>query len=380
VRLGSIGLAHGAVDLCHGAVPAALPFLVAQRGLGYAAAGGLLAVTSGIAALGQPAVGAYVDHRGAGRLALAGLLLAGAGLAGTGGASDYPLAVLVLAAVGVGVALFHPPAYTELRRWVGRRSTPISVFAVAGNLGFAAGPLVLAVVFTHLGLGASPLLIVPALLGAGALVAGRRSGSAVASSPRARQVERSEDRRSFAVLTATTLGRSVVFVGVETFAALYAVRRFGLSPGTGDELLTIFLVVGVLGNVAGGLIGDAWGRPTALRVGYLVSAGGLVGMTLAGGPAGLVVALVVVGFGIYLPFSADLTLAQDYLPANAGVASGVALGLSVGAGGLVAPALGALADADGLRSVFILVAAVAVLALLLTAALPDPRRRNRTRR
>jgi FSR family fosmidomycin resistance protein-like MFS transporter len=371
-RLGTIGLAHGSVDLCHGAVPAVLPFLVAQRGLGYAAVGGLLAITSGIAALGQPAVGAYVDRKGAGRIVPIALLVAGAGLAGSGLAGDYLLTAVALAAVGVGVALFHPPAYTELRAVAAQRAAPVGAFAVAGNVGFAVGPIVVAAVFAHLGLEASPLLIVPALLATALLVVQRRAGRGPIPAVPTRRAP--QYRRSFAVLTATTLCRSVVFVGVETFAALYAVHRFGLSAGTGDVLLTLFLAVGVAGNAAGGLIADAWSRPVALRIGYVVSAAGLVGMIFAGAPEGLVVGLVAVGFGIYLPFSADLTLAQDYLPARIGVASGVALGLSVGAGGLAAPALGALADAEGLRAVFALVAAVSVVSLALTAALPEPRR------
>jgi FSR family fosmidomycin resistance protein-like MFS transporter len=52
------------------------------------------------------------------------------------------------------------------------------------------------------------------------------------------------------------------------------------------------------------------------------------------------------------------------------VASGVTIGLSVGMGGVAAPLLGILADAQGLRSVFELIAVFPAAALLLSLALP----------
>lgn len=63
-------------------------------------------------------------------------------------------------------------------------------------------------------------------------------------------------------------------------------------------------------------------------------------------------------------------MGQEYLPGRLGVAAGVTIGLSIGLGGIGAPLLGLLADANGLRFVFELLLVLPVLALLLTFALP----------
>ena len=57
--LAALGTGHAAADLCQGAVPALLPFLVAERGYSFAAAGALvLAVTIGSSVV-QPMFGMF---------------------------------------------------------------------------------------------------------------------------------------------------------------------------------------------------------------------------------------------------------------------------------------------------------------------------------
>jgi FSR family fosmidomycin resistance protein-like MFS transporter len=63
-------------------------------------------------------------------------------------------------------------------------------------------------------------------------------------------------------------------------------------------------------------------------------------------------------------------MGQEYLPGRIGVASGVTIGLSIGLGGLGAPLLGLLADAQGLRSVFVAAAVFPLLALAAAQLLP----------
>ena len=65
-------------------------------------------------------------------------------------------------------------------------------------------------------------------------------------------------------------------------------------------------------------------------------------------PAFLLIA--VVGFAVVGTFSITVVLGQEYLPNRLGMASGVTLGAAIGVGGALAPALGALADAQGIET------------------------------
>jgi FSR family fosmidomycin resistance protein-like MFS transporter len=75
---------------------------------------------------------------------------------------------------------------------------------------------------------------------------------------------------------------------------------------------------------------------------------------------------------MFLPFAAQVTLAQDYLPRNPATASGITLGLALSVGGLVSPLFGMLSDARGLG-----VTMTAVLCVLCLATVLALRLRNR---
>src|SRR5262249_38035085 len=74
---------------------------------------------------------------------------------------------------------------------------------------------------------------------------------------------------------------------------------------------------------------------------------------------------------LYVPFSLQVTLGQDYLPSRVGTASGITLGLTVSIGGLVSPVIRALADATSLRTARAPLSLPPVLSWLLVRTLPE---------
>ena len=83
--------------------------------------------------------------------------------------------------------------------------------------------------------------------------------------------------------------------------------------------------------------------------------------------------IAVTGFVLFQSFSLTVTLGQDYLPTRIGTSSGVTLGLAISVGGLVAPGLGALADATSLRVSLLVLLAFLPAGLAIAWRLRDPR-------
>jgi FSR family fosmidomycin resistance protein-like MFS transporter len=67
-----ITTSHGVSDFYEGAVPAVLPFLIAERGYSYALIAGLTLAATGFASLTQPLFGILTDRRPMPWLAAAG--------------------------------------------------------------------------------------------------------------------------------------------------------------------------------------------------------------------------------------------------------------------------------------------------------------------
>jgi FSR family fosmidomycin resistance protein-like MFS transporter len=144
---------HGCVDLCQGAVPALLPFLIAERGLSLTAAAALITASTIGSSLVQPLFGLWADRLGSPVLLPAGVAVGSIGIGAAGLMESYALLVAVLVLGGLGVAAFHPEgrAYAGLVSGT-HRSRGMSYFAVGGNAGFALGPALVTPLVATLGL------------------------------------------------------------------------------------------------------------------------------------------------------------------------------------------------------------------------------------
>jgi len=82
--------------------------------------------------------------------------------------------------------------------------------------------------------------------------------------------------------------------------------------------------------------------------------------------------VVLIGIAVNANVSVALVLAQEYLPAHMGLATGLTIGLCGGVGGLIVAALGLLGDAAGPSSVLYAIAALPLVVAVLAAKLPQP--------
>src|SRR4051812_34808279 len=142
--LATLACGHAAADLCQGSIPALIPFLVAQRGYSFSAAGTLLLVVTVGSSIIQPAFGAISDRFQLSWLIPFGVALSAVGIAGAGLASSFGLTCLLVGLGGLGVAAFHPEGARYANYASGsRRGTGMSLFSVGGNTGFALGAILI---------------------------------------------------------------------------------------------------------------------------------------------------------------------------------------------------------------------------------------------
>ncbi|MEO7130765.1 MAG: MFS transporter [Dermatophilaceae bacterium] len=366
--------AHVADDLYQGVVPAMLPFLVAERHYTYAAVSGLTLAATVLSSVAQPGFGWLTDKRPRRWLISAGLGTAALGVSAAGLATSYLLTWLLIALSGLGIAAFHPEAARAVRQAAGNSNRAMSVFALGGNAGFALGSLITTPVLLVFGLRGTPLLLIPAVVMVIVLLtrsraildgpAGRRHPVRLPVGP--------DEWPGFLRLSAIVVVRSIMFFGITSFIALYFIHHLKASVALGGAALTIFLVSGAIGTLAGGIIADRVGALTSLRLGFALAIPALAGLVLAGNIALALVFVVFAGLASYLPFSVFVILGQDYLPNRIGTASGVTVGLGVSVGGLFNPALGALADATSLRLTLAVLIVLPVIALALSFWLNEP--------
>jgi MFS transporter, FSR family, fosmidomycin resistance protein len=375
-----LSLGHLCVDLCQGALPALLPFLIAAHGWSYGKASALVLAATVSSSIIQPLFGHLSDGRSLPWLMPGGVAVAGIGISLAGIAGDYWLTFGVVVISGLGVAAYHPEASRFANYVAGaRRATAMSFFSVGGNAGLALGPAIVTPLALAFGLSGTPLVAVLPLAVAVVLVLelGRlvsfRPAAAMSRDDGAADPAEPDQWRPFVRLTMAIAARSVVFFGLTTLVPLYFVGELHASEGTANTALTVMLACGAVGTLIGGRMADRFSRRIVLRVslGLLTP---LMVVMLAGGIGVAIGALALIGAATIATFSVTVVMGQEYLPGRLGVASGVTLGLSIGIGGIAAAGLGALADATSLRTALEVLALVPIPALALALSLPEGRR------
>jgi FSR family fosmidomycin resistance protein-like MFS transporter len=379
-----LSVGHLCVDLCQGALPALLPFLIAAHHWSYGQASALVLAATVSSSIVQPLFGHLSDGRSLPWLLPGGVALAAGGIALAGVMDSYGATFAVIVASGLGVAAYHPEASRFANYVAGeRRATAMSFFSVGGNAGFALGPVLVTPLALTLGLGGTPLVaVVPAAVAV--LIArelgrlkGFRPANATAHDRDAAAAE-PDQWRPFALLSAAVAARSVVYFGLMTLVPLYFVNELDASEATANTALTVMLASGAIGTLVGGRLADRFGRRVVLRTSMAVLSP-LIVVLLVGGVGVAIGALALIGAATIATFSVTVVMGQEYLPSRLGIASGVTLGLAIGFGGLGAAILGVVADATSLRTALEVVALLPLPALALALALPEGREHLRRR-
>ena len=166
--------------------------------------------------------------------------------------------------------------------------------------------------------------------------------------------------------------RTAFQFGLQAFIPSYFVAVLLTTEGVGNAAIAAMLAAGALGTLVGGRLADRLGfRPVIVYSLALVLPLALA--LPAVGIAGAILLLLAIGFVMDANFYPLVVVAQDALPRFVGFASGVVLGLSIGAGALAAWLLGILADHAGLEATLYACAGLLGAALLLSLALPRGR-------
>ena len=375
-RLVILGIGHLATDLSQGALPALLPFLIAEYHLSYSAAAGIVFAANIFSSLIQPVFGHFADRLSKTWLIPAGMLVSGAGTALIGVAPGYWFIFTVVALSGIGMAAFHPEAARLVNLVAGKnKSSAMSIFTTGGQLGFAVGPILTTTLVLAFGLKGTLFLFVPVIAAALFLMPmtaqlsrqERRTNGAGFLLPKGDQ---RDEWGAFIILMFAIVLRSVLFYGLNTFMPLYWLNVLHQANAAAGMILTIYFSCGVFGTLLGGRLGDRFGYRRIVLISLLAVTCLLpVFLCLENARAATMV-IVPIGFILFLSSSSLIVMGQKYLPNHVGLASGVTLGLAITAGGTAAPFLGKVADSYGIHFAMWTLSCLPVICACLIFALP----------
>lgn len=357
----AISFTHLLNDMIQSVIPAIYPMIKDKYGFSFAQIGMITLAFQMTSSILQPFTGRYADRHPRPYALAVGMGFTLAGLLMLAWADGYAWIVVAVSVIGLGSSVFHPEASRVAQMASGgKKSLAQSIFQVGGNGGNALGPLLAALIVLPHGQGAIAWFGVAAVVAAmcrvgvgnwyrvqlANVVRRVRTAAGTVAAVSAGRV-----RMAMGILVVLIFSKYFYIACMTNYFTFFLMDRFGVSVRESQLCLFAFLAALAVGMLAGGVLGDRYGRK------YVIW-----GSILGAAPFALLlpyvnlfwtVALaVVVGLIISSAFSAILVYATDLMPDKVGMIAGLFFGLMFGLGGVASAFFGWLADRTGVEFIF----------------------------
>ncbi len=355
------GISHFLNDMILSIIPSIYPILKDKFDFSFAQIGIITLIFQMTSSILQPFTGLYADKHPRPYALSIGMCFTLVGLLVLAFAENYLLILLSVSVVGLGSSIFHPTASRVAQLASGgKKSLAQSIFQVGGNGGSALGPLLAAAIILPFGQHSISFFALAALLAAIIMI---RLGSwykarmayATKHPQKTVGINTNISKRAkygaLAILIMLVFSKYFYTSCITSYFTFFLIDKFGISVGASQLCLFVFLAAFAIGTVAGGLLGDKFGRKYVIWFSILGSAPFALIMPYANF-AWTIVCTFLSGLIIASAFSSIVVYATDLMPDKVGLIAGIFFGLMFGLGGLGSAFFGWLADKTSIEFIF----------------------------
>lgn len=355
------GISHFLNDMIQSIIPSIYPILKAKFDFSFAQIGLITLVFQMTSSILQPFTGLYADRHPRPYALSVGMCFTLTGLLLLAFANHYLAILIAVSIVGFGSSVFHPTAsrVTQMASG-GKKSLAQSIFQVGGNGGSALGPLLAAIIILPYGQHSISWFALAALLAALIMI---RLGAwykarlkyIVKHPQKTPGLNTSISKRAkygaLAILILLVFSKYFYTSCITSYFTFFLIDKFGVSVKASQLFLFVFLAAFAIGTVAGGMLGDRFGRKYVIWFSILGAAPFALAMPYVG-LTWTIICCFLSGLIIASAFSSIVVYATDLMPDKVGMIAGIFFGLMFGLGGLGSAFFGWLADKTSIEFIF----------------------------
>ena len=355
------GISHFLNDMIQSIIPSIYPILKDKFDFSFAQIGLITLVFQMTSSILQPFTGLYADKHPRPYALSIGMCFTLTGLLVLAFAEYYWAILIAVSVVGFGSSVFHPTAsrVTQLASG-GKKSLAQSIFQVGGNGGSALGPLLAALIVLPYGQHSISWFAIAALLAALIMV---RLGAwykaklqYVVNHPLKtaglnNNISKRAKYGALAILILLVFSKYFYTSCITSYFTFFLIDKFGVSVKASQLFLFVFLAAFAIGTVAGGMLGDKFGRKYVIWFSILGAAPFALAMPYVN-LTWTIICCFLSGLIIASAFSSIVVYATDLMPDKVGMIAGIFFGLMFGLGGLGSAFFGWLADKTSIEYIF----------------------------
>ena len=355
------GISHFLNDMIQSIIPSIYPILKDKFDFSFAQIGLITLVFQMTSSILQPFTGLYADKHPRPYALSIGMCFTLTGLLVLAFAEYYWAILIAVSVVGFGSSVFHPTAsrVTQLASG-GKKSLAQSIFQVGGNGGSALGPLLAALIVLPYGQHSISWFAIAAMLAALIMV---RLGAwykaklqYVVNHPLKtaglnNNISKRAKYGALAILILLVFSKYFYTSCITSYFTFFLIDKFGVSVKASQLFLFVFLAAFAIGTVAGGMLGDKFGRKYVIWFSILGAAPFALAMPYVN-LTWTIISCFLSGLIIASAFSSIVVYATDLMPDKVGMIAGIFFGLMFGLGGLGSAFFGWLADKTSIEYIF----------------------------
>lgn len=379
------GISHFLNDMIQSIIPSIYPIIKDKFDFSFAQIGIITLMFQMASSILQPFTGLYADKHPRPYALSVGMCFTLIGLLMLAFSENYLLILLSVSIVGLGSSVFHPTASRVAQLASGgRKSLAQSIFQVGGNGGSAIGPLLAALIILPFGQHAISWFALAALLAALIMIrlgAWYKARLAYVVTHPQKNVALNNDISKRAKYGALLILVLLIFSKyfytscITSYFTFFLIDKFGISVQASQLCLFVFLAAFAIGTVAGGMLGDKFGRKYVIWFSILGAAPFALIMPFAN-LFWTIVCTFLSGLIIASAFSSIVVYATDLMPDKVGLIAGIFFGLMFGLGGLGSAFFGWLADKTSIEFIFQVSAFLPLLGII-AGFLPNTQKKRK---
>lgn len=354
-------VSHFLNDMIQSIIPSIYPILKDKFDFTFMQIGIITLVFQMASSILQPFTGLYADKRPQPYALSVGMCFTLVGLLLLAFAGNYLLILMAATVVGLGSAVFHPTASRVAQMASGgKKSLAQSIFQVGGNGGSAVGPLLAALIILPYGQHAIAWFALAALLAAVIMIrlgAWYKARLAYVVNHPQRQpllnhnISRQAKYGALVILILLVFSKYFYTACITSYFTFFLIDKFGVSVAASQIYLFVFLAAFAIGTVAGGMLGDRFGRKYVIWFSILGAAPFAIALPFVN-LTWTIICCFFSGLIIASAFSSIVVYATDLMPDKVGLIAGIFFGLMFGLGGLGSAFFGWLADKTSIEFIF----------------------------
>jgi FSR family fosmidomycin resistance protein-like MFS transporter len=319
----------------------------------------------------QPVVGYLLDKIGKSGYLIISLVWIGFMMSITGLITNYYLLIIIAGLASVASSIYHPLGSSiavNLSR--GSRGKSLSVFMTIGGFAATFTPIITIPIVSEFGLKYLTFLMIPGFLVAYFLKFAKidQIKYRVTNDKKNEKIKKKEISKSKVKYLSLLVCMSVIKVVLVRMMIVFGVqimimKGIGIIPA--GIVLSAHMFLSSLGILSGGYLSDKFGERRIMII-FSILLFVIYSITIFSQGLLVVIGMILLGYALHGPSTANITMAHNILPENINLGTGIIMGLSSTIAGVLILVFGKFSDIYGLMKMAQVITCLSLIPILIS--------------